>query len=54
MNETVTESELELLIQITAQEQREICAADFDIENAPCPNVADVLAKWREAKGTKL
>lgn len=53
------QSDLELLIKVSCREQRYKCAdAVEDVnsnparaQNARCPDIADVLHKWENAKG---
>lgn len=55
----MNEKDLELLIKIAAREQRYACVelanqhgdglTPGEIQNTPCPDVADVLKRWREA-----
>lgn len=55
---TNVQHDLKMLVKVAAREQRYACVDTFnknagkvnlhiDIHNTPCPDVADVLSKWR-------
>ena len=47
------QSDIELLIKVSCREQRYKCEDAVSAQNAPCPDVADVLQKWNDARASK-